>query len=56
MVCRSTKRPNHKTIHQVSDTKSEEDHAAHFLRSINQDFESNNYWTVTLSVKGHLTV
>ena len=38
MVCRSTKRPNHKTVHQVSDTESEEDLAAHFLGSVDQDF------------------
>ena len=43
MVCRSTKRPNHKTVHQVSDTESEEDLSAHFLGSVDQDFEFDNY-------------
>ena len=56
MVCRSTKRPNHKTVHQVSDTESEEDLAAHFLGSVDQDFEFDSYWTATLSVDGHPTV
>ena len=56
IVCRSTKRPNHKTVHQVSDTESEEDLAAHFLGSVDQDFEFDNYWTATLSVDGHPTV
>ena len=56
MVCRSGKRPNHKTVHQVSDIESKEDHTAHFLRSVDQDFQFDNYWTVTLSIDGHPTV
>ena len=37
MVCRSGKRPNHKTVHQVSDIESKEDHSALFLESIDQN-------------------
>ena len=29
---------------------------AHFLRSVDKDFEFDNYWTATLSVDGHPTV
>ena len=50
-MCRSSKRTNHKTVNQVSDS---EDDTAHFLGSINQGF--NDHWTATLSVNGHPTV
>ena len=52
MVCMSTKRPNHKTVHQVSNTESKEDHTAHFFRSAAQDFVFDNNWTATSASMG----
>ena len=56
MVCRSGKEPNHKTVHQVSDIESKEDRTAHFLGSVDQDFQFDNCWTATLSIDRHPTV
>ena len=44
------------SISDQSDTESEEDLAAHFLGSVDQDFEFDNYWIATISVDGHPTV